>query len=77
MSKKEFSLGPELPFPCNEHGNYQGALVCYVCFQEHVLAAVIKLLDQNHNPTEGDKVHNASGNCTACEVIARIKGEQK
>ena len=38
---------------------------------------IIKLLDQKHNATYGDKTHNESGNCTACEVIALIKGENK
>lgn len=38
---------------------------------------IIKLLDQKHTATEGDKTHNESANCTACEVIALIKGENK
>ena len=38
---------------------------------------IIKLLDQKHTATEGDKTHNKSGNCTACEVMVLIKGENK
>jgi len=38
---------------------------------------IMKLLDQKHTPTDGDTIHNESGNCVSCEVIALIKGENK
>ena len=38
---------------------------------------IVQLIDQKHNPTDNDKTHNESGNCTACEFIALIKGENK
>jgi hypothetical protein len=53
---------------------------CFDCLEEGIVKAteerIIKLLDQKHNSTVSDTAHNQSGNCTACEVIALIKGEK-
>jgi hypothetical protein len=38
---------------------------------------IIDLIDQKHTAHEGDETHNESGECTACEVIELIKGENE
>lgn len=38
---------------------------------------IIELLEANHEPTKGDKIHNKSGKCSACKAIDLIKKEQK
>jgi len=36
---------------------------------------IIALIDQKHTAHKGDRTHNDSGECTACEVIAVIKDD--
>ena len=59
------------------YGNFDGADILFDSIVKATEDRIIKLLDQKHIPHDGDKVHNESGNCTACEIIAFIKGENK
>lgn len=45
--------------------------------QNYFEGRIIELLDGKHNATNGDLVHNESGNCTVCVAIALIKGDDK
>lgn len=38
---------------------------------------IIQLFESKHEATKGDKIHNQSGKCSACQSLALIKGEQK
>jgi hypothetical protein len=38
---------------------------------------IAQLFDSSHIATDGDSMHNQSGNCPACWGLALIKGEQK
>lgn len=56
---------------CEENAWYAGSHFGIEKERERIIA----LIDQKHTPHEGDTTHNESGECTACEVIALIKGE--
>ena len=36
-------------------------------------AWITEMLDSKHIPSEGDAIHNESGQCVACEAIQIIK----